>query len=352
MDAHTLNLLEFDKVRAILAEYASTSLGAELARQIEPSKEIGRVRVSLAMVTEMVEALLANQSPPFGGVHDIRLLVRRAAIGTMLTAEQLLQVSDTLIATGAFYRYRMRLDGRLARLIELLAPVEDLGPLGKSITTTIDGRGQVIDAASPELAEVRQKLSVLEEKVQNEIKKLLRDPQLRAILRSERTVNGDHYVLPVAREPSPQDSRRRASHQRHRARQCSSSRLRWLPYPGGTHRVEVGGDREVRRFLRKLSRGVGRWAKGIEAASSSSPRSICVAESAAKYARDYNIRSDICWREQSSGSARRHPCWSISSATSRNHRKKANDRKVVPIDVLGIGSTCCHHGPNTVETCR
>src|SRR5215207_6802257 len=108
----------------------------------------------------MVEALMANQAPPFGGVHDIRLLVRRAAIGTMLTVEQLLQIADTLMATGAFYRYRMRLDGRLTRLIEMLAPIEDLGAVAKIITSCIDGRGHVSDSASPELLEIRQKLMV------------------------------------------------------------------------------------------------------------------------------------------------------------------------------------------------
>src|SRR6476659_5974132 len=154
MDPHTLDLLEFDKVRNLLADYAATSLGAELARRIEPSRDVHKVRADIALVSEMVEALMTNHAPPFGGVHDIRLLVRRAAIGTMLTAEQLLEVADTLTATGAFYRYRMRLDGQLASL---------------------------------------------EDRVQHEIKKLLRDPQLRAILRyPNATVNGDHYVLPVA----------------------------------------------------------------------------------------------------------------------------------------------------------
>ena len=46
----------------------------------------------------------------------------------MLTAEQLLEVADTLTCTGAMYRYRMRLDARLTRLIDLLTPIEDLGP--------------------------------------------------------------------------------------------------------------------------------------------------------------------------------------------------------------------------------
>jgi DNA mismatch repair protein MutS2 len=209
---------------------------------------------------------MANQSPPFGGVHDIRLLVRRAAIGTMLTAEQLLQIADTLTATGAFYRYRMRLDGKLTRLNEMLAPIEDLGPVGKSITATIDGRGHVVDSASPDLAEIRQKLAAIDERVQNEIKKLLRDPQLRSILRyANATVNGDHYVLPVAA-----NHRQKIEGVVHRT---SSTGETVFIEPSSVARLsaertvlKADEDREVRRILRKLSAEIGRWAKHIDAA--------------------------------------------------------------------------------------
>src|SRR5437870_4342484 len=110
MDAHTLELLEFHKVRELLAGYGACSLGKELARQVEPSTDPEKIRADLALVTEMVESLGQGQSPPFGGLHDIRLLARRAAIGAMLTAEQLLEVADTLSCTGHMFRYRMRLD--------------------------------------------------------------------------------------------------------------------------------------------------------------------------------------------------------------------------------------------------
>src|SRR4051812_44621791 len=122
MDAHTLDLLEFDKVRELVAGYAACSLGKELARAIEPSTDVEKIRAELALVSEMVEALGQGQPPPFGGLHDVRLAVRRAAIGAALTAEQLLEIADTLNCTGAMYRYRMRLDERWRRLIELLAP--------------------------------------------------------------------------------------------------------------------------------------------------------------------------------------------------------------------------------------
>src|SRR6266852_1673109 len=83
MDAHTLELLEFHKVRDLVAGYAACSLGKELARQLEPSTDVERIRSELALVTEMTEALGKAQAPPFGGLHDVRLLVRRAAIGAI-----------------------------------------------------------------------------------------------------------------------------------------------------------------------------------------------------------------------------------------------------------------------------
>src|SRR5437016_3512064 len=95
MDEHTLELLEFGKVRELLAGYAACSLGKELARALEPSTDAEKVRAELALVSEMVDALGAGQAPPFGGLHDIRLTVRRAAIGAALTAEQLLEVAET-----------------------------------------------------------------------------------------------------------------------------------------------------------------------------------------------------------------------------------------------------------------
>ena len=86
MDHHTLELLEFPKIRDLLAGYCGTSLGKELARQVEPGQDLGLIQTALKLVTEMTEALASGFSPPLGGLTDIRLLVRRAAIGCRLSA--------------------------------------------------------------------------------------------------------------------------------------------------------------------------------------------------------------------------------------------------------------------------
>ncbi len=263
MDAHTLELLEFDKVRRILAGYASSSLGKELALQVEPTTDLSSILTEQNLVTEMVWALELGQAPPLGGLRDVRLLARRAAIGSMLTAEELLDVAATLGATGDIYRYRTRLSERCQRLIAFLTPIEDLGMMAKTITGCIDSRGHVLDMASPELARIRQQLAEVDERVQNQIKRLLRDPELRRILRfPNATVSGDHYVLPVA-----VNHRHKLQGVVHRT--SSTGETVYIEPAGVAHlsaeRALVKGeeDKEIRRILRSLSAEVGRVARPL-----------------------------------------------------------------------------------------
>src|SRR5262249_50426687 len=160
----------------------------------------------------------------------------------------------------------MRLSEQFQRLIALLAPVEDLGVVAKSITGCIDNRGHVLDMASPELSHVRHRLAALDDRVQHEIKRLLRDPELRKALRyPNATVSGDHYVLPVA-----VNFRQRVPGVVHRT---SSTGETLFVEPSGVASLsaerallKAEEDREVRRILRRLSGEVGRISRPIAVA--------------------------------------------------------------------------------------
>ncbi len=356
IDAHTLALLEFDKVRELLAGHAASSLGKELARGLEPMADADRIGTELALVTEMTEALGEGQSPPFGGLHDVRLLARRAAIGSMLTAEQLLEVADTLACTGNVYRYRQHLSPRFGRLIEMLASLEDLGQVGKAITGCIDSRGHVLDMASRELANVRQKLADVDERVQNVIKRLLRDPELRKILRyPNATVSGDHYVLPVA-----VNHRHKLQGVVHRT---SSTGETLFVEPAGVanlsaERAVLKGeeDREVRRILRRLSGDVAKVSKPLGHAIELMAR-LDLVTAKARFSREYrmfapdvNTEGRLWLREA------RHPLLEhlfrgteYSVLSTQPSVPAAEPRTVVPIDIrLGHGfNLLIITGPNT-----
>jgi DNA mismatch repair protein MutS2 len=364
MDSHTLELLEFGKVRELLSSYAASSLGKELARQLEPSTDCGAIRDELALTSEMVDSLGQNQAPPFGGLHDVRLIVRRAAIGAQLTIEQLQEAADTLTCTGNIYRYRMRLSEHCRGLSDLLAPVEDLGPVAKTISGCIDGRGHVLDMASRELAQVRQKLVDVDERVQNHIRRLLRDPALRSILRyPNATVSGDHYVLPVAA-----NHRQKIQGVVHRT---SSTGETVFIEPAeianlSSERAVLKGeeDREVRRVLRRLSGEVGRVSKPLVYAIDILARLDLITAKAlfsrdfSMYAPDVNTDGRL-WLRQA-----RHPLLIHlfrgvrgQGSGARNQESGVSDlgassvpeREVIPIDIrLGFGfNLLIITGPNT-----
>jgi DNA mismatch repair protein MutS2 len=344
MDQHTLGLLEFDKIRELLGSYAASSLGKELARNLEPGTNATHIRAQLVLVSEMVQALDAQQAPPLNGLHDIRLTVRRASIGTMLSAEQLLEVGETLNCTGNVYRYRMRLDQRLENLSEMLASIEDFGPVARSIFGCIDGRGHVLDVASRELSQIRQKLFEVDEKVKNEIKRLLRDPELRKVLSyPNATVNGDHYVLPVG-----VNFRHKVEGIVHRVSGTGETVFiepRSISHYS-TERITLKAeeDREVKRILRRLSAEVGRIAKPLSFSLDVMAK-LDFITAKAQYSRDFDMTApDIntdgkLWLRNA-----RHP---ILLNLFRQNKEKP--REVVPIEVrLGLGfHMLIITGPNT-----
>ena len=259
-DLHTLELLQFPKIREMTASYCFTSLGKERAFQMNWVDSFDVLRDEILLVTEMVKSLSLDQAPPFAGLSDIRILVRRASIGSQLTAEQLLQISDALVCTGNMYRYRMRLHETLMTLSELLAPVDDLSLTAKMIQGCIDPRGQVLDMASPELGAVRLKISVIEDAIQVQIRKIIADPEIKKILRyPNATFSGDHCVLPI-----PANHRMKIQGVVHRTSSTGDTLYiepaRVAKLSSERAVLKAAELREIGKILRRLSSEVGKIA--------------------------------------------------------------------------------------------
>ncbi len=201
MDTHTLELLEFDKVRALVAARAACSLGKDAARRMEPSRDPGEVRERQALTTEMADALSAGLSPPFGGLHDVRAHTRRAQTGATLSAEELAEIVETLRAVGNLDQWLGRVGDEFPRLGGLRPGVGEFSGVVNAIESCLDDRGKVLDTASRKLSTIRAEMGKAEERIQETLRKMLRSPELRRILRYPNfTMVGHHYVLPIAKE--------------------------------------------------------------------------------------------------------------------------------------------------------
>jgi DNA mismatch repair protein MutS2 len=288
MDPHSLELLEFPKVRELVAAYSLSSLGKDLALQLQPHADIGRIERAIGLVTEMTEALSARQSPPLSGLADVRMLIRRAVIGSSLTPSELLQVKEVLSTTGAVYRYRMRLEPRWQGLIDMLARLEDLGPLARTIEGSIDARGNVLDIASPELSAIRHRLHDLDERIQHELKRVLRDPVVRSALRfPNATLSGDHHVLPVA-----VNHRQKVPGIVHRTSATGDTvyvEPAWIAHLNAERSlIKVEEEKEVARILRRMTAEVAQVAKPLQVAIELLAQ-LDLIQAKARYSLDYQM---------------------------------------------------------------
>ena len=203
MDERVIRLLEFDKVRRMLAEQASFSLGKELALALRPSTRLFQAS-RWQEETEQARRLLEKRGrAPFGGLTDIRAVVRRAGKGAVLRPEELLAVAD---AVRAFARLRAYFasQGAAEDAPDLADLAESLGTftrIEREISRCIDQEGHVVDHASPELAKIRARLRTERRRAREYLERLIRSPHAQRYLQEPIvTLRNGRYVVPVKQE--------------------------------------------------------------------------------------------------------------------------------------------------------
>ena len=201
MDKHTLDLLEFDKVRALVAAQAACSLGKDAAQRMEPSLDLGEIRSWQSLTTEMADALASGLFPPFGGLRDIRPLVRRGQVGSLLDAEELAGVVESLKAIANLEAWLDKVGNEFPRLGGLKSSVARYDALSNAIEACIDERGKILDTASRRLSVIRGEIGQVEERIKETLNRLIRSAEIKRILRFPNySMVGHHYVLPIAKE--------------------------------------------------------------------------------------------------------------------------------------------------------
>jgi DNA mismatch repair protein MutS2 len=201
--------------------------------------------------------------------------------------------------------------------------------------------------ASPELAQVRQKIADLDDRVQSKIKHLLRDPELRKILRyPNATVSGDHYVLPVA-----VNYRHKLSGVVHRTSGTGETVFIEPAVVAGlsAERVVLKSEeeREVRKILRKLTAEVGRVSRPLTYAIEAMAR-LDFVTAKARYSRDHRMAApDVNTEGRLWLRDARHPL--LEHLFRQPAPAGTPPREVVPIDVrLGHAfNLLVITGPNT-----
>ncbi|HKI50481.1 MAG TPA: endonuclease MutS2 [Geothermobacteraceae bacterium] len=197
MIAESYRILEFDKVRELLADQALTGFGRARVQELAPLASDAAVRESLQAVSEMRRLVERYGRPPLGALHDLRELIGKLrAEGAWLLPEKLLQVLETLEATRecrAFFD-KAEAPGIQQQAGELML----LQPLARELRESIGPRGEILDSASFELGDLRREIRTTRERIKKILERLLHDEQLAPAFQEQLiTDRNGRYVLPV-----------------------------------------------------------------------------------------------------------------------------------------------------------
>jgi DNA mismatch repair protein MutS2 len=190
--------LEFPKVLARLATYASFSAGEERARALTPSADLNEVRWRLETASEARALLDAKPDTTLGGAHDIRPQVEAAQRSAVLPAPELLDVRDTLIAAQNLHRTLTRLKEQFPHLAVIAGRIQPCPEIVTEIDCCLDARGNVRDDASPELARIRREARIAHDRLQDKLQNIISSPKNVPFLQEMLVTQRDgRYVIPL-----------------------------------------------------------------------------------------------------------------------------------------------------------
>ena len=197
MNEQVYRMLEFTRIREMLADRALSSLGRELALRLEPQQNPNAVVQTQQETTEARLVLDGGAQVPLWGLADGRPSVDRAAKGGVLQAAELVRLADCLRGCAEFKRYMHSKRDKAPLLLRYAEGIVPLKELTDEIYASIDG-ARVADAASPRLAKVRKEMRIAEDRIKSKLQSFLTSAAYRDVLQEPLiTIRGDRYALPV-----------------------------------------------------------------------------------------------------------------------------------------------------------
>lgn len=202
LQAKMLQRLEFDKIKKQLEAHAETSLGKEKVEQLVPFCQYDQVAYALAETDEALTAMRLKGEPTFGGIRDIREKIKRATIGSILHADEFVDIVTTISAARRIKQYMESVQKEKSELPILMSHSSLIQPcreLEAEINRCIDRNGNIVDDASPELRNIRRQMKSYESQIREKLEQILRTNSHKlsdALI----TIRNDRYVIPVKAE--------------------------------------------------------------------------------------------------------------------------------------------------------
>lgn len=191
----------------LIAKECHNPMGRDLVGALTASSEPSLIRHRLERVREMSHLLSSTMEIPMRRVADMRpTLTTLRAEGSYLTEEELAQVAQAILGYEGWYRLLTKEQNQFGaatplypNLSRLVVGNEGLVEIARSIQRKLDQHGQLVDNASPRLAELRTALQREERAIAKLMRSLLAAAQSAGYVEEEAqaSIRSGRPVLPV-----------------------------------------------------------------------------------------------------------------------------------------------------------
>lgn len=192
------NNLEFNKVLSLLEDHALSEKAKEKIRVLEPYVSESEVSRHLNETTEARLIIEQYGTPPLSVMKDLDKTLTLLGKGTLLMPEQLGNIAQFLTACRRLKNYLKKAENTSTAVASYGNSLYDLSNIEDEINRTIRG-SQVDDKASPQLADIRRKITNSGMQIKAKLDQLLRNNK-NWFSEGFVSIRNGHYTLPVKKE--------------------------------------------------------------------------------------------------------------------------------------------------------
>lgn len=201
MNEKIFSILEFDKIRQLLASGALTEGARQRALALEPSDDMDEIRHRQLYTADAKRLQGQKGTPSFGSVRDVLGACERAEKGAVLSMRELLDCANVLRTARSLLEYSKSdrlFDTSLDEIFERLIPEKSLE---EKISCAIVSEEMVADDASPALLDICQKIRKTNARIADLMQQYTQGSAYSKYLQENIvTTRGGRFVIPVKSE--------------------------------------------------------------------------------------------------------------------------------------------------------
>lgn len=199
MNEHTLEKLEFPKIRHAIRGNCLTPYGGELVDSIQPLNDWDTINRRQSEITQLKDIVQFGTTFPLYRLEDSRDQLHKSKIeGNFLDPKELLSLKHLLSAVSELASYQKDERENFPLIAEYLSNLRAFPDLEKAIVRTVDDDGQIKDNASNKLRSIRNELTDCKQRIQRRLQQIVaKQPKQPGWQDDIVTLRNDRYVIGI-----------------------------------------------------------------------------------------------------------------------------------------------------------